>query len=252
MTRSLYRCCVHVRTIGAGPRLLLVHGSVTNSVTWSSLLGLAGRYTLIVPDRPGYPPNPPVDRIDPEEQAADLAPLLGAGCHVLGHSYGGVISLLLAGRQPGLVRSLAVIEPPCFGVARGHPAVEEFVRGAAALWADLPMPAPHFLRRFSALFGDEGQVPAAVAPEREQGVLALMAEVPPWEAEIPLEALGATSYPKLVCSSGGQSAYEAVCDVLEERLGAERLVLPGAGHAVHRAPAFAQRYAAFHKRANRC
>ncbi|MDX6470394.1 MAG: hypothetical protein QOF75_2197, partial [Gaiellaceae bacterium] len=29
-------------------------------------------------------------------------------------------------------------------------------------------------------------------------------------------------------------AFDAVCDVLEERLGAERAVLPGAGHAVQR------------------
>ena len=35
--------------------------------------------------------------------------------------------------------------------------------------------------------------------------------------------------------SGNHSpAFEAVCDVLEERLGAERAVLPGAGHSVQR------------------
>ena len=76
-------------------------------------------------------------------------------------------------------------------------------------------------------------------------VRALMAEVPPWEPEIPLDALARVPFPKLVCSSGSHPAYEAVCDVLEERLGADRLVLAGGGHAVHRAPGFADRYAAF-------
>ena len=228
--------------------MVLVHGSVTNSATWSSLLPLADRYTLVIPDRPGYPPNPPLERIDPEEQAEELALLLRDGSHLLGHSYGGVISLLLAARHPELVRSLGVVEPPCFGVARGHPAVEEFVRGAVAVWAGLPMPASDFLPLFAALFGERGQVPAEVPPDREQGVVALMAEVPPWEPAIPLDALAATSFAQLVCSSGTHPAYEAVCDVLEERLGARRLVLAGGGHAVHRDARFSEEYAAFLER----
>ena len=39
--------------------------------------------------------------------------------------------------------------------------------------------------------------------------------------------------------SGGHSpVFDAVCDVLERELGAERAVLPGAGHAAQRAPGF--------------
>jgi pimeloyl-ACP methyl ester carboxylesterase len=241
---------MHVATTGSGPRVLLVHGSVTNSVTWAPLLRLADRYTLVVPDRPGYPPNPPLDRIDPAEQAAELEPLLADRAHVLGHSYGGLISLLLAARAPERVQSLGVIEPPCFGVARGHPAVEAFVAEVAEVWAGLPMSPADFLPRFAGLFGVEGQVPTEVPPAREQGVSALMAEVLPWEVEIPLADLAAAPFPKLVCSSGSHPAYEAVCDVLEERLGAERLALDGGGHAVHRAPGFTERYVAFLSRAS--
>ena len=36
-----------------------------------------------------------------------------------------------------------------------------------------------------------------------------------------------------------------MCDVLEQRLGAERAVLPGAGHSLMRAPGYAERLAAF-------
>ena len=56
-----------------------------------------------------------------------------------------------------------------------------------------------------------------------------MAERPPWEAEIPLDELAAAPFPKLVVSGAHNAAFDAVCDVLEERLGAERAVLPGAG-----------------------
>jgi pimeloyl-ACP methyl ester carboxylesterase len=61
-----------------------------------------------------------------------------------------------------------------------------------------------------------------------------MVERYPWTAEIPLEALARTRFPKLVVSGAHHPAFEAVCDVLERSMGAQRAVLPGAGHAVQR------------------
>src|SRR5437762_10006057 len=116
---------MHVQTLGSGPRILLVHGSVTGAVTWSEQRSLAERFTLVIVDRPGYPPNPPLERIDFEEQADVIAELLEPGDHLVGHSYGGVISLLAAARKAP--RSLTVCEPPALGVARGNPAVEELL-----------------------------------------------------------------------------------------------------------------------------
>ena len=49
-----------------------------------------------------------------------------------------------------------------------------------------------------------------------------------------LDDIAAKPYRKLVMSGGHSEAFDAVCDVLEERLGAERVVLRGAGHAVPR------------------
>src|SRR5436305_11448439 len=87
----------HVEETGSGPRLVLVHGSVgTGAITWNAQRALAGRFTLVVVDRPGYPPNPPLERIDFAVQAAALRELLEPGDHLVGHSYGGVISLLAA------------------------------------------------------------------------------------------------------------------------------------------------------------
>ena len=49
---------------------------------------------LVVPHRTGYPPNPPLERIDFEVQAGEIAELVEPGTHLVGHSYGGVVSLL--------------------------------------------------------------------------------------------------------------------------------------------------------------
>jgi pimeloyl-ACP methyl ester carboxylesterase len=222
---------------------VLVHGSVQNSITWVRQLPLAREFELILPDRPGYPPNPPLDHIDFEVQAREMAELLGDGAHLAGFSYGGVIALLAAADRPGAVRSLTVIEPPCFRVARGDQVVDDTVDAYDALY---PIGDPHeFLAGFAAVFGPQARVPSTFAPGEEQGVHALMAERRPWEADIPLDDLASAGFPVLVCSSGGHPAYEAVCNTLERALDAERLVVPGAGHGVQFAAHFNDRFAAF-------
>ena len=85
---------MHVEVAGSGPRLVLVHGSGGNS--WPAQRPLAERYTLVMPTRTGYPPNPPLEHIDFDVQARELLEVLEPGDHVVGHSYGGVISLIAA------------------------------------------------------------------------------------------------------------------------------------------------------------
>ena len=227
-------------------RAVLVHGSVGNGpATFSALGPLEERFDVVVPNRGGYPPGPVLERIDFEEQAVELAPLLEDGAHLVGHSYGGVISLLIAARYPKRVRSLTVSEPPAFGVARGNPDVEQLVAGLNEFFAAGPYEPSEYLRDFLVSVGSELRLPEPLPPALEQGARAAMVERPPWEAEIPLDELAAAPFPKLVISGGHHAAFDAVCDVLEERLGAERAVLPGAGHSVPRAPGYAERLLEF-------
>ncbi|MGZ4256633.1 MAG: alpha/beta fold hydrolase [Gaiellaceae bacterium] len=228
-------------------RVVFVHGSVANgTVAWQPVEPLRERFELVIPNRGGYPPGPLLERIDFEEQAEELAPLLGDGAHLVGHSYGGVISPLIAARNPGLVRSLTVSEPPAFGLARGRPEVELLIAELQAFFAGGPDDPAGFLRGFLSLVGSgRADLPGPLPPDLEQGARALMAERPPWEAQIPLAELAETPFPKLVVSGGHHAAFDAVCDVLERNLGAERAVLPGAGHSVPRAPGYVQRLSAF-------
>jgi pimeloyl-ACP methyl ester carboxylesterase len=217
--------------------------------TWREQLPLAERWTLVLVDRPGFGGAPLEGRVDLEVDAPLVAGLLGEGAHLVGHSYGGVIALLAAAERPEAVRSLTVIEPPAFSVAGGHPAADEFVERAERLWAQGPDEPVAFLGWFLELVGSPalaGPGPTRASPELEQGARLLRTERPPWEAEIPLDALASAAFPKLVVSGGHDAAFDAVCDVLERRLSAERGVIPGAGHSVQRTGApFNERLEAF-------
>jgi pimeloyl-ACP methyl ester carboxylesterase len=216
------------------PRLLLVHGSVVNAeLTWSVQRSLADRFEIVAPNRRGFPPGPDVEQVDFEDEAVWLEPFLTPGTHLVGHSYGGVIALLAAARHPERLRSLTVIEPPAFGVARGIPEADEFMTRIEEHWTGSPREPAEFLRGFLALVGSSTP-PGNFTPELLQGARTLMVERSPAEAVIPLDELSWTPFPKLVVSGGHSPAFEALCDVLEERLGAERAVLPGAGHSVQR------------------
>ncbi len=223
------------------PRLVLVHGSVVNAeTTWSAQKPLAERFELVVPNRRGFAPGPEVERVDFEDEAAWLEPLLAAeagrgggvpGTHLVGHSYGGVIALLAAARRPAGLRSLTVVEPPAFGLARGTAAADAAIAGGERLWRDGPRDPEAFLRAFLAWVGSP-LPPGRLTPALLQGARLLQRERLPWDADPPLERLA--GLPVLAVSGAHEPAFDAVCDVLAERLGARRAVLPGAGHSVQR------------------
>jgi pimeloyl-ACP methyl ester carboxylesterase len=228
-----FRPTLFTRYRGRVDRLVLVHGSVgTGPVTWSAQAPLAERFELVVVERSGYPPNPPQERIDFAEQADELAAALRPGDHLVGHSYGGVVVLLAAPRVE--LRSLTVNEPPAFGLARGNSAVEEFL----AKMEHAPRTPRQYLEYFLPLVGVDMDVPAQLAPAFEAAVRAAMVERPPHEAEVPLELLAKAPFPKLVVTGAHNPALDAVADVLERELPAERAVLPGAGHNLPRAPGY--------------
>jgi pimeloyl-ACP methyl ester carboxylesterase len=232
-------------------RLVFVHGSVIGGApTWRAQEPLADRFELVVLERPGFPPNPPVERVDFEVDAELVADGLEPGDHLVGHSYGGVIALLAAARRPDAVASLTVVEPPATRVAAGNPVVDAFAAGAEELWTTGPTGDPEaFLEMFLVAVGSDFHPPSPLPPELEQGARTLIRERPPSEADIPLDRLAAAPFRKLVVSGAHQPAFDAICDVLERELSAERVVLRGNGHSVQRHPDFNEHLASFVERA---
>jgi hypothetical protein len=180
-----------------------VHGSVGGGEsTWAEQRPLAERFALIVVDRPGYVGTPMVEREDFEEDAPLVAEALG---DVRTSSAIRTVESSRSWRPPsGLrnVRSLTVVEPPAFGVARDHPAVRELVDALARHWDAGERDPEAFLRRFLELVGSDMRPPSPLPPELERGARVLLVERPPWEAEIPVDALAAAPFPKLVVSGG--------------------------------------------------
>jgi pimeloyl-ACP methyl ester carboxylesterase len=237
---------------GAGARVVLVHGSVSNGpMTWSEQKPLAERWRLEVVNRRGYGKSaPPAVRQDFEEDARDIVELLGDGAHLVGHSYGALGALIAAAARPHAVRSLTINEPPAFGMIKGNAAADEIsARTTQLRQRDIKEPRA-FLEAFRENISGPGQppLPDPLPAALEQGVRTTMTGRDPSEAQIPLDALKRTTFPKLVMSGGHHPAFEAVCDLIATELTAERAVIRGAGHSTQRTGApFNARLEAFLK-----
>ncbi len=224
-----------VERIGAGPRVVFVHGSIVGAQrTWRKQRGLAERWTLCLPNRPGFGTSPALDRGDFEREAPLIADLLEDRAHLVGHSYGAVIALLAAALRPQAVCSLTVSEPGLLRLAAGDPVADGMIFHGEEMYRRGPTVAPReFLLAFRAGVHSSHETPEQLPDWLERGARHAARERPVWQAEVPLDRLGQAPFPKLVISGGHSPVFETVCDRLAERLpGAERVVLAGRGHTI--------------------
>lgn len=223
---------------GQGEPVVLIHGSAAAdpAFVWPQQRPLEEHYQLLFLTRPGYGERPVRPRRDVEEEVQEASLLLeaGGGGHLVGLSYGGIVALRAAARNPAVVRSLALLEPPAFAVARGNAAVEALIEKLKRPYQAVATLTPEeFLRGFlSALTDQEPPEGFTLEPAMRKGVEAMMAEPPPWELEVPLDALAATTFPKLVITGHWSPAFDVVAEVLTRRLHAHHLICEGAGHNI--------------------
>lgn len=223
-----------VERIGSGPTVVLVHGSIVDARrTWRHQSPLAKRWTLWLPNRPGFAASRPLPRGDFDLEAPAIAELLGDGAHLVGHSYGGVIALLAAAARPHAVHSLIVSEPGLLRIAAGNPMVDTMIEHGDEMYRTAGTIAPaQFLRLFRAGVHSAHETPDELPDWLEHGAKLAARERPPWEADVPLGVLASAAFPKLVISGDHSPVFEAVCDSLAERIGAERTIVAGRGHTI--------------------
>lgn len=99
--------------------VVLIHSSASSGNQWRSLSErVSGRYEVIAPDLCGYGTSEP-DRgeygfVDDCKRVEDVIQEAQSPVHLIGHSYGGLLSAIAALKRPGALRSLTLIEPVCF------------------------------------------------------------------------------------------------------------------------------------------
>ncbi len=258
--------------VGEGEPLVFVHGSASDYRTWHlQQEAFAERFRVIVYSRRYHWPNGPVpDGADYSmaEHVADLRAFLHAcgavPAHVVGHSYGAFVGLLLAQQAPHLVRTLVLAEPPTITLfVSDPPRPLELL----ALLASRPRTAASIIK-----LGALGLGPATAAARRDdlEGMMRLTGTAVLGRSAyaglsedrreqvranlIPAELLGsgfpplspdslrATRTPTLLLN--GQSsprAFHHLTDRLEELLPrTEREQIPEASHIMHEdnAPAY--------------
>jgi pimeloyl-ACP methyl ester carboxylesterase len=219
-----------------GDRVILVHGDVFDGpTTFEAQRPLAADHRLVVVNRRGFGSSPDVRGEDFAIDAEDVIAILKQEpAHLVGHSYGGVVTLLAAAQVPESVVSLAVFEPPAFGLVLDRPQVRRFVNEIGELLRGDPEPAEFLSAFVRAVGGDPARLPDPLPDAMVRAVRVQMRGRWPWEASIPVGELASTGFPKLVVSGGHSQLFDAVCDVLEHALPARRAVHPGAGHSIPR------------------
>ena len=240
---------LHAVRAGAGPQLLLIHGSAADYTTWSIQLAspLRERFELVAYDRRLAAPTV-------EAHAADAASLVARPpVLIAGSSFGAVVALELVRSRPGLAAGAILIEPP-MAAFDAPPDLGRAVHAALGGTRNAPEPGAFLaeLDRRAAEAGGEAagelflrmvlgdasyeRMPRAFQ-DRAKGkwaeiradASALLAYRPRY-AELP-----AVKTPVLLLGGARSAPYfRATLDALAAALPRARLeIVPGAGHMLH-------------------
>lgn len=174
-----------------------------------------------------------------DDAARDARRVLGlleasGGGHLVAHSYGANAAILAAQREPALVASLALLEPACFDLARGKPAVEAHIAAMAPVFAVAGDPAVsgrEFFERFARGMGFPP--PAAWSDDLEANAARLRRLSPPWGVGLRREE--GLPVRTLVLTAPSGPLYAETAAALAA-LGAVHRTLAGAGHRVQDDP----------------
>jgi pimeloyl-ACP methyl ester carboxylesterase len=167
-SRSLF-----VREAGRGPPLVLIHGAVTTHADWAPEMidALAARWRVLVVDRPGHgesrrPRFMGSPRLQARQIREGVSRLTKEPTVLVGHSFGGIVALMMAASHPEWVAGAVLLAPLCFPEVRP---VEQGFLGprASPFWGPLMSAAAQaaidlaFLKAAHKLMWSPNQAPEA-------------------------------------------------------------------------------------------
>jgi pimeloyl-ACP methyl ester carboxylesterase len=111
---------LHKVVEGKGEPIVLVHGSASDYRTWEKQMShFAQDFQVLAYSRRFHWPNPKIPEGEDYSMALQVEDLKGfithhgfSGVHLVGHSYGAFLSLLMALEEPRLIKTLTLAEPP--------------------------------------------------------------------------------------------------------------------------------------------
>ena len=229
---------------GESDPVVLIHSSGLGSRQWRRIAeSLAPKHRLILPDLVGYGESSAVAIGERFHFVIDqlamegLVDHIGEPVHLVGHSYGGLLALLMALHRPAFVRSVTVYEPVAFGILRSERDEEALATlPSSTSWPSTPDEIERWLEGFIAYWNGAGAwqtLPEpmratfrATAPKVIGEVLTL------GEDRTPLEAYASLAMPVLLMGSETSTlAADHVLAGLERTIpNARRVRVAGAGH----------------------
>jgi pimeloyl-ACP methyl ester carboxylesterase len=225
---------------GAGPALVITHGSAATSEQWIPATDhLAQHFTCYIHDRRGRGRSGDAAAYDLSTEVADITALMavaGPGAHLLGHSYGALCALAYA-ETHALDGTLLLFEPPL--------AVDGPVAGAALTTYRELVAAGDLDGAFEVALVNFVRLPAAAIPEIRKTPIwdSCVPLTPTWVRELEqIDALGEdlkhyasiTAPTHLIAGTATTPfLYESAHALVEVISGATITDLPGLDHFAH-------------------
>lgn len=244
---------LHYIERGEGPPVVLLHGNPGSTEDFIPLLNvLAKEHRAIAVDRPGhgYSERASASDMTPSDQAEAIHSALqqlGVDRPILvGHSWGGALSLVYALRFPDEVRGIVLVGTRAFHLDGPTDPLYRLLRmpvvGEVARWTVLPVLGRGVVeKRLRAAFAPDPAPEQYVQMARGMWLRPLQAEATVWDSEnLQRELLNAAQrYGQIavpvVILAGAEDKPERESIPLSQKItGAELRILPNTGHELHR------------------
>ncbi|HET8528507.1 MAG TPA: alpha/beta hydrolase [Gaiellaceae bacterium] len=235
---------VRVVERGAGTSILFLHSGVGGVGEWRQVFSLwpEGYRLLAIDAHAGGGPGPSRGRslADYADQVYAVAEHVGAPLRLVGFSWGGAAALHAAATEPGLVDSLAVIEPEAYGLLRTQDDdAYALIAGLRDRWRTRARAGAWnaAFEEFIDFYNGPGSFARWPAERRQEFVAVQRSRGDLWdilfdEQRLGLHALAEITAPTNVIEGSQTSTVDhAICTILRRHLPqVEHTLIEGAGH----------------------
>jgi pimeloyl-ACP methyl ester carboxylesterase len=232
---------------GNGPAIVFVPGSCSTGAAWRPIIAALGNgYRCITTSLPGY--GGTAERRTADDGSIDLlaeaveevAGRAGSPVHLVGHSFGGLVSLAVALRARIALASLSLLEVPAFMLLRSAPkdaahdlAFRGMTRSYFASFADGDRAA---IGQMIDFYGGAGTFASWPDRVRNYAIETTAVNIRDWHSSFAFPpadgSLAALTIPTLVLwGSDSHPATQRANEILAGSIAAARsAVIPGAAH----------------------